>query len=148
MNKEAQRIAIATALGWEWYHSARRNQLYLDGPPSQLAWSEGYNPKVRVTWEQVPDYLNDLNAMHVTWEQVPDYLNDLNAMHKAEVFLFKTDTYQEDHYGYELYKVMFGDNLTNQSMAILCRCSNFIHATAAQRAEAFLKTLKLWGDAE
>ena len=67
----------------------------------------------------------------------PDYLKDLDAMHVAEKIL-NTD----------LLKAKYESEL----MAVICkgygRCTddNFwmIHATAAQRAEAFLKTLDLW----
>jgi hypothetical protein len=60
---------------------------------------------------------------------VPDYLNDLNAMHEAEKIIFPK---HENEWHYQLQKV--------------CGCSwrIMIRATAAQRAEAFLKTLNLW----
>jgi len=57
----------------------------------------------------------------------PDFLNDLNAMHEAEQVLEKN---QEQSY-FELLHDIAG-NL------------NFYRATAAQRAEAFLRTLQLW----
>ena len=57
----------------------------------------------------------------------PDYLNDLNAMHGAEKML---ESNQEQSY-FELLHDIAG-NL------------KFYRATAAQRAEAFLKTLNLW----
>jgi hypothetical protein len=53
---------------------------------------------------------------------VPDYLNDLNAMHEAE----KTLNYDQlDNYYFEMAKRMVRP----------------YHATAAQRAEAFLRTI-------
>lgn len=65
----------------------------------------------------------------------PNYLNDLNAMHEAEKSLTREQA------------VMHGDLL-----AVECGYGkkgefNFYdaaHATAAQRAEAFLRTLNLW----
>lgn len=57
----------------------------------------------------------------------PDYCNDLNAMHEAEKVL---ESNQEQSY-FELLHDIAG-NL------------KFYRATAAQRAEAFLKTLNLW----
>ena len=62
-------------------------------------------------------------------EGTPDYLNDLNAMHEAEKVL--TDE-QKREYRICLFR--------------LCDCyaGREVHATAAQRAEAFLKTLNLW----
>ena len=62
----------------------------------------------------------------------PDYLNDLNAMHEAEKVL--TNEHWETYAGHlaELH----------QPLASF----RFLHATAAQRAEAFLRTLNLWVD--
>ena len=58
----------------------------------------------------------------------PNYLNDLNAMHEAEGTLNKESGYHETG-GYGLYLVALDHDVS---------------ATAAQRAEAFLKTLNLW----
>ena len=60
-------------------------------------------------------------------EGIPDYLNDLNAIHEAEKVLNPS---QEQLYFEKLHEV-------SGSLA-------FYRATAAQRAEAFLKTLNLW----
>lgn len=70
----------------------------------------------------------------------PDYLNDLNAMHEAEKTL--KDEYA-DMYPYELCKAVGvdPDELPIQSELLMV-----LHATAAQRAEAFLKTLSKWED--
>jgi hypothetical protein len=56
-----------------------------------------------------------------------DYLHDLNAMHEAETFI---PNGKEQVYFETLHDV--SGNLT------------FYRSTAAQRAEAFLKTLNLW----
>ena len=91
MSPEQQRIAIAEACGW----------FFMDD-----------------SWR----YPNGAKAL-----SLPDYLNDLNAMHEAEKVLIngKEQVYFEDLHG-------VAGNLT------------FYCATAAQRAEAFLKTLNLW----
>lgn len=67
---------------------------------------------------------------------VPHFCTDLNAMHEAEKVL--TQTQRQDFvdaiartYATDKYSVWF----------------HLAHATAAQRAEAFLKTLNLWEDA-
>jgi hypothetical protein len=62
---------------------------------------------------------------HHHLRNLPDYLNDLNAMHEAEKVL---DSTQGDRY-FELL-----DQLDVPS----------ISATAAQRAEAFLRTIGKW----
>ena len=56
----------------------------------------------------------------------PDYLNDLNAMHEAEKIL--TNDQRDDYFDRLLW---VGPPL---------------FSTAAQRAEAFLRTLNLWRD--
>ena len=61
-------------------------------------------------------------------DDLPKYTEDLNAMHEAEKVLTWG---QMGQYCGEL------DDLET-------RASHGIHATAAQRAEAFLKTLNLW----
>lgn len=65
----------------------------------------------------------------------PNYLQDLNAMHEAEKVLIG----QTKQFAYE------------NALAVVLKdtdCWNFdlLHATASRRAEAFLRTLKLWVD--
>lgn len=100
MTPEAQRIAIAEACGWTHiknFHTMKIKGMWLGYPP--------VNP-----------IINNPN-------EIPDYLNDLNAMHEAEKVIFEKD-------------------------AIWSRyCEDlFIHSTASQRAEEFLKTLGLLKD--
>ena len=61
---------------------------------------------------------------------VPDYLNDLNAMHEAEKVLTKS---QRSIFMYQLY----GEKVTWNDWPR-------VHSTAAQRAEAFLRTIGKW----
>lgn len=53
----------------------------------------------------------------------PDYLNDLNAMHEAEKVMIESGA-----------DCMLYDSMLTGSF----------HATAAEKAEAFLKTMGLW----
>ena len=64
---------------------------------------------------------------------LPDYLNDLNAMHEAElVFIGEDKSPNYFDYRQQLYRVC-------------CLSSELaVRATAAQRSEAFLRTLNLW----
>jgi len=88
-------------------------------------------------WEFIPEYYHgedqppELTTVTPDGRHLcgyyPDYLNDLNAMHGAEKVLERN---QEQSY-FELLHDIAG-NL------------NFYRATAAQRAEAFLRTLQLW----
>ena len=117
MKPEAQRIAIAKACG---YLNPREIN------PGSFVASAG------------------MNSQGEYWgtRGIPDYLNDLNAMHEGEKLL--TDERCQRQF----------DNLSNVTGARLetlgtqygvCHFMMY-NATAAQRAEAFLKTLNLWTD--
>lgn len=67
-----------------------------------------------------------------------DPLADLNAMHEAEKALQDRSKYWPDYID-ELAKLF---PLTGGGV----NWSQMVHATAAQRAEAFLKAFKLWRD--
>jgi hypothetical protein len=105
MRPDQQRTAIAQACGWtEIYWLSARGLISDRGlsgrPPSKIC-----------SFKYLPDYLNDLNAMHeaekvLTSEQVTSYVDFLELMNE--------------------------------------RWSTPAFATAAQRAEAFLRALGLW----
>lgn len=111
MSPEQQRIAIAEACGWT-----------------------GFNP------DNIPDCLQyTAKAPSGKWGLIPDYLNDLNAMHEAMSVL---DYDQADEFDDHLCDICkrandMEDNPTPWRFAVT-------NATAAQRAEAFLRTLNLW----
>jgi hypothetical protein len=109
MNPEAQRIAIAEACGW--------NELtLLNG--CQIGWP----PTGRRGYR----------------EHLPDYLNDLNAMHEAENFLTEEE---RDWYIQALLQ-----NVSEETCDLSPNKAEWFitHATAAQRAEAFLRAKGLW----
>jgi hypothetical protein len=96
MTPESQRIAIAEACGWE---------------------EESFGPSWYESVTKMPDYCNDLNAMHEAVKTLPQnmkprYFSCLCAVVSGAISL----------YGY----------------------SEATEATSAQRAEAFLRTLNLW----
>jgi hypothetical protein len=115
MKPEEQRIAIAEACGFT-YDSINE------------AWyKDGYY------------YFNCGDGLH--FKQLPDYLNDLNAIHEAEKTL---EADQAIDYVRQLIDLVCPDtygvsNLYESTYAVL-------HATSAQRAEAFLKTIGKWVD--
>lgn len=122
MTPKAQRIAIAEACGWTW--ESRKH-------PAPC-WHKGDFFTGAALFAESrcrEDYCDDL----------PDYLNDLNAMHEAEKMLTEE---QRELFRSILVDVVRGtvDRLRITWQAALC------HATAAQRAEAFLRTLGLWKD--
>jgi len=68
-------------------------------------------------------------ADYVGYEFYPNYSTDLNAMHEAE----RTILDMNDGYGWELSRT---------------ECFTVWHATARQRAEAFLRLLDKWEEGE
>lgn len=62
--------------------------------------------------------------------KIPDYLGDLNAMHKAEKCL------------YTKHPDLWSDYIV--AVEMITGSLSALHATAPQRAEAFLRTLNLW----
>jgi hypothetical protein len=79
-------------------------------------------------WSEYSDELGQLVA-----EFTPNYLNDLNAMAEAEKVL------QDDR------EAAFRGWLWLAHGQPELRCA-IVHATAAQRAEAFLRTIGKWED--
>jgi hypothetical protein len=69
---------------------------------------------------------------------LPDYLNDLNAMHEAEKVLTED---QQEQYLNNLYEVCNLHSMINDAWNLNC-------ATAAQRAEAFLRTIGKWEESK
>jgi hypothetical protein len=119
MTPEAQQIAIAEALGWEIVTK-------MMGVNTSLIF--GIKPGS-----------GPLDAMR----PIPNYLNDLNAMHEAEKILNPSQRVDYLHtLGLDVLKLypLAGDYWMAQELD----CWAMLSATAAQRAEAFLKTLGLW----
>lgn len=116
MKPEQQNIAIATACGWK--------NLWV----TEVQGWRGDNP----------DGSGDAF--------IPDYVNDLNAMHGAERLL--TDVDFEFEFESVLSKITYpgvGDPYDPLNKYRGARHRRVIvNATAAQRARAFLKTLGLW----
>lgn len=126
MTPEKQRIAIAEACG--------------------LDVSRSPNPDPADRWKTCYFTPEAAKQRRASWPSsavvkvIPDYLSDLNAMHEAEQLL--TDNQCQQHF----------DNLakaTNAELETLGTVYGVMHfrmynATAAQRAEAFLRTLSLW----
>jgi len=120
MTPQAQRIAIAKAC--KWSHIENCNTMAVGG-----IW-RGYPPTGQLVGQKqlLPDYLNDLNAMHEAMNGLTDkqqirFNEELEIVCGAELIDF-----ENDYNRYDLFKL--------------------VHATAAQRAEAFLRALNLWDD--
>jgi hypothetical protein len=111
MKPEEQRIAIAEACGW-----------------TQCQWNGAYN-----TLKGVPPIRPSL------FQDIPDYLNDLNAIREAENKLSKDHRKQ---LVYVLLRVVIADLDKNTPEIDKFRVLYF--ATAAQRAEAFIRVIGKW----
>jgi hypothetical protein len=86
-------------------------------------------------WKPHADGRGYHQGEHSIWKSskpLPDYLTDLNAMHEAEKY------FKDDEAAWHGYKFWLLGNIEPHR--------HEIHATAAQRAEAFLRTLGKWGD--
>lgn len=105
MTPEQQRIAIAQACGWKLMYCRFHNA---------------------TTWHSPQGICAEGNTEIV----LPDYLNDLDAMHEAEKVLTKHEP------------GVFLGHLAEVHGQIPSVWAS-VHATAAQRAEAFCKTLNL-----
>jgi len=108
MSPESQRIAIAEACGWQ-------------------------NVRPIGMGKHPVDFYGDKGGCS-TERTIPDYLNDLNAMHSAEQVREMYSYPQRERYLDNLMTVVRSENIDRP----------FCCATAAQRCEAFLKTLGLW----
>lgn len=120
MTPQAQRIAIAEACGWTCCGHVHEK------PP------HGLHPSRNINSYSTTHVL----AGDVPIEDLPDYLNDLNAMHEAEKVL--SDEQKE----------LYARLLHNSSRTLNLAAWHCTFATASQRAEAFLRTLNLWDDSK
>lgn len=82
--------------------------------------------------------MGDLDSLPI--DPLPDYLNDLNAMHEAE------SQFETTGQALEFIAQLKGVILRHAGLRPDGHCGHWriTHATAAQRAEAFLRTLNLW----
>jgi hypothetical protein len=125
MNSDKQRIAIAEYCGWKDV----RGVTHLGIPPEN-GMLFPYPEHHEEDWRLKP------------FHGIPDYLNDLNAMHEAEKMLYN-DKNQSERYAEFLLDVLE----VPSPFIGTARCAFLTnHATAAQRAEAFLKTIGKWED--
>ena len=118
MNNEKQRIAIAEARG-------------MIGPfENSEEWFENGDSDGCII------VLRD-----ATGKRVANYLNDLNAMHEAEKVLGADD---KKKFASRLFDIVL---FQREGLDQLDGWYLHVHATAAQRAEAFLRTIGKWEEA-
>jgi len=119
MKPEQQRIAIAEACGWTQCEYVESIGLAKGFPPLN-------NPPSYGTYE---------NGM----AQLPDYLNDLNAMHEAEQTLWQKDWTSRHDFVDKLARILSPTHGHHQQAGL-----DLLDATASERAEAFLRTMNKW----
>ncbi len=96
-------------------------------------WKELYFEDTSV-WGKAPldlAYKGERGFAVIAYE-VPNYHTDLNAMHEAE------KTFENCEIKWHTYN--------HQLVRLLEAHRHVVHATAAQRAEAFLRTIGKWDD--
>jgi hypothetical protein len=132
MSPEQQRICIAEACGWHRGTNYSKQEEFGDG----TVWRKGDNGtrSVALNPAGLPDYLNDLNAMHDAEKVMNDaaYGNFENFLNDA---ICAADKMQ-------CVKTITGSVVVMPSNIFIRWCS----PTAAQRAEAFLRAMGKWVD--
>lgn len=92
-------------------------------------------------WTDIPQRIIRAHTRDLTWLGVPDYLGDLNAMHEAEL---KLDYKQRVIFINFLAVAVVREHKPTLSDMTRCIHVQACHATAAQRAEALLRTIGKW----
>ena len=130
MTPKKQRIAVAEACGWKVH------------PELEYGRYGTVDKRKHPDFpDREPAYEKDGALCRASG--LPDYLNDLNAVHEAEKTL--DDGVLWRGYLNRLWEVVCPER--NQMNGLDAATGLLlVHATAAQRAEAFLKTLGLWED--
>lgn len=131
MTPERQRIAIAEACGWT---ECRKTGCL----PSQI---QGICPLGGCRSRPALSPFKNDNRQ---WYWLPDYLKDLNAMHEAEACKLGAT---QRAWIVELSKATHGDT-SGRLCLHYADVAAIAHATAAQRAEAFLRTIGKWEEVE
>jgi hypothetical protein len=115
MSEEQINIAIAEACGWVF----KTNSPFVISPEGKELWDDDdpLTVEIALYWKRIPDYCNDLNAMH----EAEKKLNGIKAAEYARIVT--SIAWQSEQPSYAP-----------------------ITATARQRAEAFLKAIGKWED--
>jgi hypothetical protein len=131
MTPKEQRIAIAEACGWTFLsiqdNLTKGNSDPYSAPvgfrPDPAKWYPGEGAYAGHGSDgpviELPNYPNDLNAMHEAFRSIPDEMRQVFWWRLSEIV------------GHDVY------DCANKPWKVF-------DATAAQRAEAFLRTLNLW----
>lgn len=119
MTDQEQNIAVAEACGW------KRMDVLGGSVEWWGRWEKGNNNPLEIR------------------TSCPDYGNDLNAMHEAEKWLF-TQPFGKEIYVSKLVTICSGIPFGQAFAPTRKHWEDTVHATAAQRREAFLRTIGKW----
>ena len=89
-------------------------------------------------WEPLPE--GHFHPDNPIGQTMPNYLFDLNAMHDAEKVLKQ----RWSNYCEKLLEIVEPEPRSLE----VCHYWNLLHATASQRAEAFLRTIGKWEESK
>lgn len=119
MSPEAQRRAISLACGWKIINDSKR-------------------PLIKYPHQIPPGWtIRQYMSSGEPFIELPDYLNDLNAMHEA----IMSRTHEERR---AILTELFHITAKHGEVDPIDQ----VDATAAQRAEAFLRALGKWDDSK
>ena len=135
MSPEEQRITIAEAAGWTWV--THEDWLGTWVPHDDWLGAKGWGWELKGASLHTCDYYRCEKELAASC--LPDYLNDLNAMREAEKVLTKDKRTQLVNV---LLRVVIKD--LDRNTPILDKLRVLYYASAAQRAEAFLKIIHKW----
>lgn len=128
MNPLDQRFAIAEANGYAWTEEAKQET----SCASWQAYAESYG--MEFIDDELPDYLNDLNAMH----EVERNMTDLQKIQFTDILYNKVGRELLDWTG-----CYYPGELPTIDLMVIFET---LHTSAAQRAEAYLRTIGKWKD--
>jgi len=121
MTDQELRIRVAELAGWE------------QGPTHSI--------KLGVFGTATPMTLWHRKGEKDNWQDdPPDFPNDLNAMHEAETLITTFD--QRQHYQFAMFDILSIAKLREARVSEVDTNWLFYHATARQRAEAFVKVME------
>jgi hypothetical protein len=124
MTQEEKQIAIAQVCGWKWIQTNHDAKSGLIGTNSSHSGNIPYQGRNYPSNKHLPIY----------GKAIPDYFNDLNAMHEVENKCIYVNGEVETDLALDYA----------MNLVIAAPAGRSMNATAAQRAEAIGKTLNLW----
>lgn len=131
MNKDNQNIAISEHCGWKEIGKSGVYQNVSKGINGCMRNGAVHKKRIEMKLPGANSFL------------VPDYVNDLNAMHEAEKHLVDNHTSQDFQIARYISHL---ENIVYYNVRDVGWSFSLTTATAAQKAEAFLKTIGKWED--